>query len=75
MDQIIPLFFTVIWGPVYVRLLGEFLNLPVGPVRRAAGRQLLRALATQPGTGGDEWLSALQRSATTRPSALSWRQS
>lgn len=60
MDQIIPLFFTVIWGPVDVQLLGEFLNLPVSPVRRAAARHLLRALAAQPGTGGDAWLSALQ---------------
>ena len=61
MDQIIPLFFTVIWGPVDVQLLGEFLNLPVSPVRRPAARHLLRALAAQPGTGGDEWLSALQK--------------
>ncbi|HEX9228861.1 MAG TPA: PD-(D/E)XK nuclease family protein [Arthrobacter sp.] len=61
MDQIIPLFFNVIWGPVDVQLLGEFLNLPVSPVRRAAARHLLRALAAQPGTGGDEWLSALQK--------------
>ena len=60
MDQIIPLFFNVIWGPVDVQLLGEFLNLPVSPVRRKAARHLLRALAAQPGTGGDEWLGALQ---------------
>jgi ATP-dependent helicase/nuclease subunit B len=60
-DQIIPLFFNVIWAPVDVQLLGEFLNLPVSPVRRAAGRHLLRALAAQPGTGGEEWLGALQK--------------
>ncbi|WP_426939272.1 PD-(D/E)XK nuclease family protein [Pseudarthrobacter sp. S3] len=60
-DQIIPLFFNVIWAPVDVQLLGEFLNLPVGPVRRAAARHLLRALAAQPGTGGEEWLAALQK--------------
>ncbi|MDF9751570.1 PD-(D/E)XK nuclease family protein [Arthrobacter sp. ES3-54] len=60
-DQIIPLFFNVIWGPVDVQLLGEFLNLPVSPVRRAAARHLLHALAAQPGTGGDEWLGALQK--------------
>ncbi|QCB98575.1 PD-(D/E)XK nuclease family protein [Arthrobacter sp. PAMC25564] len=60
LDQIIPLFFNVIWGPVDVQLLGEFLNLPISPVRRGAARQLLRALAAQPGTGGEEWLRALQ---------------
>ncbi|MHA7223103.1 PD-(D/E)XK nuclease family protein [Arthrobacter sp. RHLT1-20] len=59
-DQIIPLFFNVIWAPVDVQLLSEFLNLPVSPVRRGAGRQLLRALAAQPGTGGEAWLAALQ---------------
>ena len=37
-DQIIPLFFNVIWRPADVQLLGEFLNLPVGPARRAAAR-------------------------------------
>ncbi|MET3203948.1 UNVERIFIED_ORG: hypothetical protein ABIB21_000724 [Arthrobacter sp. UYEF13] len=60
-DQIIPLFFNVIWGPVDVQLLGEFLNLPVSPVRRGAARHLLHALAAQPGTGGYEWLGALQK--------------
>ncbi len=65
-DQIIPLFFNVIWGPVDVQLLGEFLNLPVSPVRRGAGRQLLRALAAQPGTGGEEWLAALQEISSRR---------
>lgn len=59
LDQIIPLFFNVIWGPVDVQLLGEFLNLPVSPVRRGAARHLLRALSAQPGTGGGEWLRAL----------------
>ncbi|MCU1325411.1 MAG: nuclease family protein, partial [Bryobacterales bacterium] len=60
LDQIIPLFFNVIWWPVDVQLLGEFLNLPVSPVRRGAARHLLRALSAQPGTGGEEWLRALQ---------------
>jgi ATP-dependent helicase/nuclease subunit B len=63
-DQIIPLFFNVIWGPVDVQLLGEFLNLPVSPVRRKAARHLLHALAAQPGTGGDEWLGAIQEIST-----------
>jgi hypothetical protein len=63
-DQIIPLFFNVIWRPADVQLLGEFLYLPVGPVRRAAARHLLHALSKQPGTGGQEWLAALQKIST-----------
>ncbi|MDR6415583.1 hypothetical protein [Pseudarthrobacter sulfonivorans] len=60
-DKIIPLFFDVIWGPVDVQLLGEFLNLPVSPLRGSAARHLLRALAAQPGPGGDDWRVALQK--------------
>lgn len=58
-DQIIPLFTDVIWGPVNVQLLGEFLSLPAGPVRGRAARELLRALRTEPGTGGPAWQRAL----------------
>ncbi|MFD1210632.1 PD-(D/E)XK nuclease family protein [Arthrobacter sp. GCM10027362] len=61
-DQIIPLFLEVIWGPVNVQLLGEFLSLPVfpGPVRAQAARALQKALAREPGTGGPAWQRALQ---------------
>ncbi|NKX53026.1 RecB family exonuclease [Arthrobacter mobilis] len=61
-DQIIPLFLEVIWGPVNVQLLGEFLSLPVypGPVRAKAARALQKALAEEPGTGGPAWQQALQ---------------
>ncbi|MCG2620890.1 PD-(D/E)XK nuclease family protein [Arthrobacter sp. I2-34] len=60
-DQIIPLFLEVIWGPVNVQLLGEFLSLPVfpGPVRAKAARALQKALAQEPGTGGPAWQQAL----------------
>lgn len=59
-DQIIPLFMEIIWGPANVQLLSEFLSLPVSPVRRAAGRELLKALKAEPGTGGDAWSAALE---------------
>ncbi|MBJ2119417.1 PD-(D/E)XK nuclease family protein [Arthrobacter sp. MSA 4-2] len=59
-DQIIPLFMEVIWGPVNVQLLGEFLSLPVGPVRGRAARELLGALKAEPGTGGPAWKQALE---------------
>lgn len=58
-DQIIPLFLEVIWEPVNVQLLGEFLSLPGSPVPRQAARALLRALANEPGTGGPAWQHAL----------------
>ncbi|NKX51679.1 PD-(D/E)XK nuclease family protein, partial [Arthrobacter deserti] len=59
-DQIIPLFLEVVWGPVNVQLLGEFLSLPVSPVRARAARALQKALAEEPGTGGPAWQQALQ---------------
>lgn len=59
-DQIIPLFMEVIWGPVNVQLLSEFLSLPGGPVRGLAARELLKALGKEPGTGGSAWKHALE---------------
>lgn len=59
-DQIIPLFMEIIWGPANVQLLSEFLSLPVSPVRRPAGRELLKALKAEPGTGGEAWNAALE---------------
>lgn len=59
-DQIIPLFMEIIWGPANVQLLSEFLSLPVSPVCRSAGRELLKALKAEPGTGGTAWKSALE---------------
>ncbi|MCZ2404988.1 PD-(D/E)XK nuclease family protein [Paenarthrobacter sp. Z7-10] len=58
-DQLIPLFFELIWAPVNVYLLAEFLTLPDTPVRHKAGRSLLRALREEPGTGGEAWLKAV----------------
>lgn len=58
-DQIIPLFLEIIWGPVNVQLLGEFLSLTVSPVRARAARLLQKALAEEPGTGGPAWQQAL----------------
>lgn len=54
-DQLIPLFFELIWAPADVRLLAEFLALPGTPVKGPAAGQLLRALEKEPGTGGEAW--------------------
>ncbi|WP_353711467.1 PD-(D/E)XK nuclease family protein [Arthrobacter sp. K5] len=58
-DQLIPLFFEVIWSPPNVQLLGELLTLPGSPVRRAAARHILEALKQEPGTGGEAWKAAI----------------
>lgn len=58
-DQLIPLFFEVLWAPVNVQLLAELLSLPGSPVRRGAARHLLSALSQEPGTGGDAWTEAI----------------
>ncbi|CAI3793889.1 PD-(D/E)XK nuclease family protein [Pseudarthrobacter sp. MM222] len=58
-EQLIPLFFEVIWSPVNVQLLAELLSLPGSPVRRGAARYLLGALRAEPGIGGDAWNAAI----------------
>lgn len=58
-DQLIPLFFEVIWSPVNAQLLAELLSLPGSPIRRGAARHLLGALKAEPGIGGDAWTAAI----------------
>jgi ATP-dependent helicase/nuclease subunit B len=58
-DQLIPLFFEVIWSPVNVQLLSELLSLPGSPIRRDAAWYLLGALKAEPGIGGDAWSAAI----------------
>ncbi|MFF2031110.1 RecB family exonuclease [Arthrobacter sp. NPDC058192] len=60
-DQLIPLFFEVIWGPPNIQLLAELLTLSGSPVRRAAARHLLNALRAEPGTGGGAWTAAISQ--------------
>ncbi|AMM31979.1 hypothetical protein SA2016_1299 [Sinomonas atrocyanea] len=59
-DQLIPLFFELVWEPVNVHLLAEFLTLEDSPVRRRAARHLLRALSREPGTRGPVWDAAIR---------------
>lgn len=71
-DQIIPLFFEVIWGPINVRLLAEFLSLPGTPVERPASGYLLQALKQAPGTGSEAWFEALDKIADHQDLGPSW---
>jgi hypothetical protein len=59
-DQLIPLFFELVWEPVDVHLLAEFLTLEDSPVKRRAARHLLRALSREPGTRGPVWDAAIR---------------
>lgn len=58
--QLLPLVIANAWSPVDVERLVELLQLPVTPIPRYAARELLRAMAQEPGTGGRAWQSALQ---------------
>lgn len=56
--QALPLALELLWKPVDVHRVLEFLVHPYGPFRRHARRLLARAFASQPGFGGDAWLAA-----------------
>lgn len=71
-DQVIPLFFEVIWGPINVRLLAEFLALPGTPVKQRAAGHLLEALKNAPGVGSEVWREALKKIADDEDLGPSW---
>lgn len=56
--QALPLALELLWKPVDVHRVLEFLAHPYGPFRRHARRLLARAYASQPGFGGDDWRAA-----------------
>jgi hypothetical protein len=55
---VLPLFLQLTWEPVDTTLLVQFLHLPVSPVPGTVRRHLLRALASAPGFGSDDWTTA-----------------
>lgn len=56
--QALPLALELLWKPIDVHRVLEFLVHPYGPFRRHARRLLARAFAAQPGFGGDAWTDA-----------------
>ena len=58
--QILPLALGLQWGPLDPERLLQFLQLPLSPIPRAAGRRLARAVAEAPGIGGPRWLKAVE---------------
>jgi len=56
--QGLPLALELLWSPLDVKRLLDFLTHPVGPFSRRARSRLARAIAKQPGIGGDAWNAA-----------------
>ncbi|MGE0673261.1 MAG: hypothetical protein AB7O64_09410, partial [Methylibium sp.] len=56
--QALPLALELCWSPLDVKRLLDFLTHPVGPFSRSARSRLARAVAKQPGIGGDAWNAA-----------------
>ncbi|MFT7773250.1 PD-(D/E)XK nuclease family protein [Roseateles sp.] len=56
--QALPLALELCWAPLDINRLLDFLTHPVGPFSRRARRTLARAVAKQPGLGGEAWTAA-----------------
>ncbi|MDQ2147958.1 PD-(D/E)XK nuclease family protein [Alcaligenaceae bacterium C4P045] len=56
--QALPLALETCWEPVDMNRLLDFLTHPVGPFSRSARSRLARAIAKQPGIGGEAWTAA-----------------
>ena len=56
--QALPLALEMCWAPLDVNRLLDFLTHPVGPFSRRARSTLARAVAKQPGIGGEAWAAA-----------------
>lgn len=56
--QALPLALELLWTPVDVHRVLEFLAHPYGPFKRQARRILAKAYAKQPGHGGEGWQAA-----------------
>lgn len=53
--QAVGLALDMCWMPVDIGRLVEFLSHPIGPFSRSARASLARAVADQPGIGGEAW--------------------
>lgn len=58
-QQILPLMLANVWKPVDIRLLAELLSLTTSPFPSWVCRNLLMAIAKEPGVGGRAWQEAL----------------
>ena len=58
-EQLLRQLMNLAFSPVDPSRLADFLAVPVSPVPRRAARELLAALAQQPGVGGSAWKGAI----------------
>jgi hypothetical protein len=59
--QLLSLAFDLIWKPLDVYALLEFLAHPMSPLPRYASSMLAAAVASQPGIGGEKWQLAIKK--------------
>lgn len=59
--QLLSLAFALLWKPLDVYALLEFLAHPMSPLPGFAGGLLADAVASQPGIGGEKWCDALAK--------------
>ena len=62
--QALPLSLELCWAPLDINRLLDFLTHPFGPFSRRARSALARAVAKQPGIGGEAWIAAKAKLAT-----------
>ncbi|MBK7249602.1 MAG: PD-(D/E)XK nuclease family protein [Gammaproteobacteria bacterium] len=78
--QLLPLALALVWEPLDVHALLQFLAHPVGPVPGYARQRLAEVVAEFPGIGGPRWRAAVgellqrhpQRAAELRQALASW---
>ncbi|MDH5719837.1 MAG: PD-(D/E)XK nuclease family protein [Spirochaetia bacterium] len=58
--QIMPSFLQLLWEPVNIYSLLDFLSLPLSPVSSKIRYKLIEAISEQPGIGGRKWQKALE---------------
>ena len=62
--QALPLAMEMCWAPLDINRLLDFLTHPIGPFSRRVRSTLARAIAKQPGIGGEAWTAAKAKIAT-----------
>ena len=58
--QVLPLALAMVWDPLDVYALLQFLSHPIGPVPSFVRRRLAEVIAECPGIGGPRWREAIE---------------
>ncbi|OGA36207.1 MAG: hypothetical protein A3G80_02370 [Betaproteobacteria bacterium RIFCSPLOWO2_12_FULL_62_13b] len=58
--QVLPLALAMVWEPLDIYALLQFLSHPIGPVPGYARRRLAEVIAQHPGVGGPRWREAIE---------------